>query len=89
MIRSIAAVVLCVPLLALAQAPKKSADQVWNDLYAKREGKEHFRFRPRTDLLRWLASSFKRQRVYARSLLDRARRPSSELGPGVGEGGAH
>ncbi|HZE62142.1 MAG TPA: methyltransferase domain-containing protein [Burkholderiales bacterium] len=41
MIRSIAAVVLCVPLLAFAQAPKKSADQVWNDLYAKREGKEH------------------------------------------------
>jgi len=35
------AVLLCVPALALAQAPKKSADQVWNDLYAKREGKEH------------------------------------------------
>ncbi len=31
------AVLLCVPALALAQA----ADQVWNDLYAKREGKEH------------------------------------------------
>ncbi len=35
------AVLLCVPALALAQAPKKSADQVWNDLYAKHEGKEH------------------------------------------------
>src|SRR5580765_2938487 len=41
MIRSIVAVALCLPLLALAQAPKKSADQVWNDLYSKREGKEH------------------------------------------------
>src|SRR3954465_9369703 len=41
MIRSIVALALCVPLLAVAQAPKKSADQVWNDLYSKREGKEH------------------------------------------------
>jgi SAM-dependent methyltransferase len=41
MIRSIVAAALCLPLLAFAQAPKKSADQVWNDLYAKREGKEH------------------------------------------------
>src|SRR3954471_4924061 len=40
MIRFIAAL-LCVPALALGQAPKKSADQVWNDLYSKREGKEH------------------------------------------------
>ena len=41
MIRSIVAAALCLPLLAFAQAPKKSADQVWNDLYSKREGKEH------------------------------------------------
>ena len=41
MIRTIAVVALLAPALALAQAPKKSADQVWNDLYAKREGKEH------------------------------------------------
>jgi len=34
MVRSIVAVALCLPLLAFAQAPKKSADQVWNDLYA-------------------------------------------------------
>ena len=41
MIRSIVALALCMPLIAFAQAPKKSADQVWNDLYSKREGKEH------------------------------------------------
>ena len=41
MIRSIVALALCMPLIAFAQAPRKSADQVWNDLYSKREGKEH------------------------------------------------
>jgi len=41
MVRSIVALALCVPLIASAQAPKKSAEQVWNDLYSKREGKEH------------------------------------------------
>src|ERR1043165_9700463 len=40
MVRIVAALALCLPLLAVAQA-KKSAEQVWNDLYAKREGKEH------------------------------------------------
>jgi 2-polyprenyl-3-methyl-5-hydroxy-6-metoxy-1,4-benzoquinol methylase len=32
---------LCLPGLLLAQDKKKSAEQVWNDLYSKREGKEH------------------------------------------------
>src|SRR4051812_5182812 len=41
MIRAIAVVALLLPAFVCAQAPKKSADQVWNDLYAKREGKEH------------------------------------------------
>ncbi|HUQ73926.1 MAG TPA: class I SAM-dependent methyltransferase [Burkholderiales bacterium] len=41
MIRTIAVIALCLPALALSQAPKKSAEQAWNDLYAKREGKEH------------------------------------------------
>jgi cyclopropane fatty-acyl-phospholipid synthase-like methyltransferase len=35
-----AALVLCLPLAAQAQE-KKPAAQAWNDLYAKREGKEH------------------------------------------------
>src|SRR5262245_45685691 len=32
---------LCVAAPLYAQAPKKSAEQVWNDLYSKREGKDH------------------------------------------------
>jgi len=40
LVRTIAVLALCFPLLAVAQQ-KKSADQVWNDLYSKREGKEH------------------------------------------------
>ena len=42
LIRAIVVAAACLPLVVLAQAPKKkSAEQVWNDLYAKREGKEH------------------------------------------------
>jgi 2-polyprenyl-3-methyl-5-hydroxy-6-metoxy-1,4-benzoquinol methylase len=40
MLKLIAAALLCLPLFAFAQA-KKSADEVWNELYSKREGKEH------------------------------------------------
>src|SRR5262245_30354515 len=36
----VAVLALCAPLLVHAQA-KKSAEDVWNDLYSKREGKEH------------------------------------------------
>jgi len=39
MLRIVAAALLCLPLFAAAQ--DKSAEQVWNDLYSKREGKEH------------------------------------------------
>ena len=39
MLRLLAAFVLCVPFLAGAQ--QKKADDVWNELYAQREGKEH------------------------------------------------
>jgi 2-polyprenyl-3-methyl-5-hydroxy-6-metoxy-1,4-benzoquinol methylase len=42
MYRIVLAVFLAVPILAHAQAGKgKSAEQVWNELYAKREGVEH------------------------------------------------
>jgi len=42
LIRAIVVVAACLPLAVAAQAPKKkSAEQVWNDLYAQREGKEH------------------------------------------------
>ena len=41
MVRALIVIALCLPAFVQAQAPKKSADQVWNDLYAKREGKEH------------------------------------------------
>src|SRR5205814_8095011 len=41
MLRTIVVLALCLPGLVLAQDKKKSAEQVWNDLYAKREGKEH------------------------------------------------
>ena len=41
MFRSIVALALCVPLVVFAQAPRRSAEQAWNDLYSKREGKEH------------------------------------------------
>src|SRR3954463_13507520 len=40
LVRTIAVLALCFPLLAGAQQ-KRSAEEVWNDLYAKREGKEH------------------------------------------------
>src|SRR5882672_10255897 len=40
MLKTLVTALLCLPLLAHAQA-KKSAEEVWNDLYAKREGKEH------------------------------------------------
>ena len=39
MLKLLVALALCVP--CLAQAQKRSADDVWNELYAKREGKEH------------------------------------------------
>jgi len=39
-VRTVAVLALCLPLLAVAQQ-KKSAEEVWNDLYSKREGKEH------------------------------------------------
>src|SRR5688500_13343406 len=32
---------LCLPGLLQAQDKKKSPEQVWNELFAKREGKEH------------------------------------------------
>ena len=40
--KALAAIVLalCLPALALAQAPKKSAEQVWNELYANRDAKD-------------------------------------------------
>ena len=41
MLRLIAVLALCLPGVLLAQDKKKSAEQVWNDLYSKREGKEH------------------------------------------------
>ena len=41
MVRLIVTLALCLPGLLLAQDKKKSAEQVWNDLYSKREGKEH------------------------------------------------
>ena len=41
MLRLIAMLALCLPGLLLAQDKKKSAEQVWNELYSKREGKEH------------------------------------------------
>ena len=41
MVRLIVTLALCLPGLLLAQDKKKSAEQVWNDLYSKREGKDH------------------------------------------------
>src|SRR2546423_4646967 len=41
MLRTIAVIALLAPGFVLAQAPKKSAEQAWSELYAKREGKEH------------------------------------------------
>ena len=41
MLRLIVIIALCVPGLLQAQDKKKSAEQVWNELFAKREGKEH------------------------------------------------
>ena len=41
MIRLVAVLALCLPGLLLAQEKKKSAEEVWNELYSKREGKEH------------------------------------------------
>ena len=39
MLKALLVVALCLPGLVQAQAPKKSAEEVWNDLFAKREGK--------------------------------------------------
>jgi 2-polyprenyl-3-methyl-5-hydroxy-6-metoxy-1,4-benzoquinol methylase len=41
MLRLIVVLALCLPGVLLAQDKKTSAEQVWNDLYSKREGKEH------------------------------------------------
>lgn len=41
MVRILLVVALCLPGLLQAQEKKKSAEQVWNDLFAKREGKIH------------------------------------------------
>ena len=41
MLRFILIVALCLPGLLQAQDKKKPAEQVWNELFAKREGKEH------------------------------------------------
>jgi SAM-dependent methyltransferase len=41
MVRIILVIALCFPGLLQAQGQKKSAEQVWNDLFAKREGKIH------------------------------------------------
>ena len=38
MLKALLVVALCLPGLVQAQAPKKSAEEVWNDLFAKREG---------------------------------------------------
>jgi SAM-dependent methyltransferase len=39
--RIIIAMALCLPGLLQAQEKKKSAEEVWNELFAKRDGKEH------------------------------------------------
>jgi len=41
MIRILLIVALCLPGLLQAQDKKKSPEQVWNDLFAQREGKDH------------------------------------------------
>lgn len=41
MLRTIIVLALLMPALVQAQDKKKSAEQVWNELYSKREGKEH------------------------------------------------
>ena len=41
MLRFILAVALCFSALAQAQQQKRSSQEVWNDLFAKREGVEH------------------------------------------------
>lgn len=41
MIKILLMAALCLPGLLQAQDRKKSADEVWNELYARREGKEH------------------------------------------------
>ncbi len=38
---AIVLIALCLPGLLHAQDKRKSAEQVWNDLFSKREGKEH------------------------------------------------
>ena len=38
---AIVVVALCLPGLLQAQDKKKSGEQIWNELFAKREGKEH------------------------------------------------
>ena len=39
--KAILIVALCLAGAAQAQAPKRSAQETWNDLFAKREGREH------------------------------------------------
>ena len=41
MLRFVVIVALCLPGLLLAQDKKKSAEQVWNELFSKREGRIH------------------------------------------------
>ena len=41
MLRFLLVAALCLPGLLQAQDKKKSAEQLWNELYAMREGKEH------------------------------------------------
>ena len=41
MYRMIVVIALCLPGLLQAQDRRKSAEQVWNELFAKREGREH------------------------------------------------
>src|SRR6476646_4096293 len=38
---AIVVIALCLPALAQAQDKKKSGEQIWNELYAKREGADH------------------------------------------------
>ena len=41
MYRTIIIIALCLSGLAQAQEPRRSAQEVWNELYAQREGREY------------------------------------------------
>src|SRR5580765_1677934 len=41
MLKALLIAVLCLPGLLQAQDKKKSAEQIWNELFAQREGKDH------------------------------------------------